>query len=306
MTRSKRMIFLILPAGLIAIAFASVLIKLCPAPAPVISLYRLAVAAIFYVIISVTTTSPRPGLTLKDKGLLLVSGAFLAIHFATWIASLSLTSVSSSVVLVQTAPIFVVLGSIVFLKERPTPAALLGISITLMGALSISLYDSQATDLSVTGNLLAIGGAIGAAGYLIVGRSVREQISTLHYVRTVYSIAAVFMLIFVLALKLPLFGFSRETYVLLMAIAIGPQIIGHTSLNWGLKHFSATTISILTLTEPVGASILAWWILDEDLTGAKIISGIIILTGIVLVVKNEPAHTSKNATLPDTPETTAK
>jgi drug/metabolite transporter (DMT)-like permease len=297
------MIFLIVPVGLIAIAFASVLIKLCPAPAPIISLYRLAVAAIFYVTLSVTTKSHQPDLTLKDKGLLVASGAFLAIHFATWIASLSLTSVSSSVVLVQTAPIFVVLGSSLFLKERPTPTALLGISITLAGAISISLYDSHATSLSVTGNLLAIGGAIGAAGYLIAGRSVREHIPTVQYVRTVYSIAAVLMLIFVLSLKLPLFGFSSETYILLLAIAIGPQIIGHTSLNWGLKHFSATTISILTLTEPVGASILAWWILDEDLTGAKIISGIIILTGIVLVVKSEPTRTSKQTTLPDTPET---
>jgi drug/metabolite transporter (DMT)-like permease len=278
----------ILTIGLVSISFASIFIKLCQAPSIVIAFYRMGIASSLYWCYAVIQNR-NPGSTLNPAQLKLslLSGLFLAIHFATWIASLEYTSVASSVVLVQTSPIFVAIGSHFILREKHRMATLTGILVTILGALAVSLTDYSASRSSLHGNLLALAGAIGAAGYFLLGRKLRVGMGTLSYVTIVYSAATLFILFFAILEKKSFIGYTKQTFVLLAAIAIVPQMIGHTSLNWALKYFSATSVAIFTLGEPIGATFLAYILLGEKIGPLKLLGCVIILLGISLVFLTE-------------------
>jgi drug/metabolite transporter (DMT)-like permease len=288
-TSHKHQAIIVLGIGLIAISFASIFIKLCDAPSLVIAAYRLTIASIFY--IGFTRIRSGPILAVYSKSqlkLVLLSGIFLTIHFATWITSLKFTSVASSVVLVQSAPIFVAIGSFIFLRERPSKLTMLGILIALLGSVIISAHDFSLDKNSLVGNLLAVAGAIGAAGYLLAGRKLRAEIDTFRYVTAVYSVAAILLLLIAFLSKVSFVGYSSRTYLLFLAIALIPQIIGHTTVNWALKYFTATAVAVIILGEPIGASILALVILGETLSVVKIIGGLIILTGVTIAILDDP------------------
>lgn len=287
-------LYLVLAVGLIAISFASILIKLCDAPAMVIASYRLGVSALFFAAVSgVKKGNPFTKFSGQPIFLALVSGFFLSLHFATWITSLKYTSVANSVVLVSTSPVFVAVGSVFFLKEKITRLQIFGIVLTLLGAGILSLNELALAHRSIVGNALALVGAVGAAGYFLVGRNLRSQFDTRTYVTAVYSTAAVLLLIVTLSMQLPLTGYDRKIYGLFVLIAVLPQIIGHTSFNWALKFVSATMISIITLGEPVGAVILAYFLLQEKITANQAIGGILILSGVALAIRGESLQKTK-------------
>lgn len=288
-TTHKHQAIFVLSIGLIAISFASIFIKLCDAPSLVIAAYRLGIASIFY--IGFTRIRYGPILSVYSKSqlkIVLLSGVFLTIHFATWITSLKFTSVASSVVLVESGPIFVAIGSYIFLREKPSKLMLLGILMAFIGTIIISVHDFSLDKNSLVGNLLAIAGAIGVAGYLLAGRKLRASIDTFRYVTMVYSVAAILLILLAIMSGNSLVGYTSKTYLLLFAIAMIPQVIGHTSLNWALKYFSATAVAVIILGEPIGASILALVILGETLSAVKIIGGFIILTGVIIAILSEP------------------
>lgn len=290
----KQQAVTVLGIGLIAISFASIFIKLCEAPSLVIAAYRLTIASIFY--IGFTRIRSGPILAAYSRSqlkIVLFSGVFLTIHFATWITSLKFTSVASSVVLVQSAPIFVAVGSFIFLREKPTKLMLLGISIVLLGSIIISAHDFSLDKNSLVGNLLAVAGAIGAAGYLLAGRKLRSSIDTFRYVTVVYSVTAILLLLIAFVNGNSFTGYTSKTYLLLFAIAMIPQVIGHTTVNWALKYFSATAVAVIILGEPIGASILALVILGEKLSLVKISGGIVILIGVIIAVIAEPKNDKK-------------
>ncbi|MCI0515532.1 DMT family transporter [candidate division KSB1 bacterium] len=292
---NKMRIYPVLLLGLMAVSTASVLIKFCAAPSLVIATYRLGIAASLYWAIVKFKAIPvwaafRPG----DRRLAFISGLFLTLHFAMWITSLKYTSVASSVVLVQSSPVFVALSSYLILREKIKWPQLLGILLALLGGISISAYDFSTNQSSAIGNLLALGGAIGAAGYILAGRKLRARIDTLPYVTWVYSVTAITLFLITLIIGAPLTGYSLRTYGLFLAIALLPQVIGHTTFNWALKYFSATTVSVILLGEPIGATILALIFLGEQLSWIKILGGLIILGGVLLVILVE----AKNPDLP--------
>lgn len=284
----KAKIIFILTVGLISISFASIFIKLCDAPSLVIASYRLAIASVFYMMVTrIKKGSIWRSLSWSQLKIVLVSGVFLTIHFATWISSLKYTSVANSVVLVQSAPIFVAIGSFIFLREKPSLLLIAGIVIAILGGLIISVADFSSNGNSLTGNILAVSGAIGAAGYMIAGRKLRKTMDTLSYVTFVYSIAAIFLIILTISNGVSFIEYNMKTYLLFIAIAVFPQIIGHTTINWSLKIFSATTVSIIILAEPIGSSILALLLLHETLSLTTIIGGGIILIGVIVVILAE-------------------
>ncbi len=282
---SKLQVVLVMTVGLLAISSSSVLTKLCAAPAFAIALYRLGIASVFYVAVARATGGPLR--SVFDRGqirLAMFAGLALALHFATWISSLDYTSVASSVVLVVTSPIWVALGSFLFLNEKPQKLMWLGILITFSGTVIISGTDFSLSPQRLTGNLLALSGAVFAATYLLIGRKLRAQIDTFQYVTVVYSTATLFTIVFILFAGTPVWGFSNITYIYLISIAVFPQIIGHTSFNWALKYFSATSVAIVILGEPIGASILAWIFLGERISTLQFVGGFVILMGVMLTL----------------------
>jgi drug/metabolite transporter (DMT)-like permease len=174
------------------------------------------------------------------------------------------------------------------LKERTSRLMWLGIALAIAGSAVIGLADlSNPYGGTGWGNLLALAGAWFAAGYLLIGRSVRDQLPFVAYVWIVYGTAAVLLMAWVALRGLPLAGYSLRAMGLMIALGLIPQLIGHTAANYAVRHLSATLVSIAVLGEPVGSTILAVFLLGEQPGLLQILGGILILAGIVFASQVE-------------------
>lgn len=280
-------LYLLLPIGIIAISTAAIFIKLCEAPALVIAAYRLTLASLILLPFAGYKKTWK-GWNRSELRWLILSGTFLALHFAFWIASLKFTSVASSVVLVSTNPLFVGIGAWLFFKESLAFNLILGIILSVLGCGLISFGDVALSREALMGDGLALLGAITASGYLLIGRKMRKGQALLSYIFPVYAAGAIVLIMISLAFQKPFFGFSSSTYLYLFLLALVPQLIGHTTFNWALKYISAPMVAIAILGEPVGSTILAFFILGEGLTPLKIIGGILIFSGILIALAPHP------------------
>jgi len=278
--------YVVLAIGVVSVSFAAIFIRLAEAPPLVIATYRLCLASLILGPIAWTRSRDElRRLSRREILMALLSGAFLALHFGAWITSLSYTSVVTSVVLVTANPIFVAIASYFFFGEMLSRQTILGIVVCLIGAVLIGYGNWRLGPSQLIGGLLALLGALAAAGYLLIGRRLRQSVGLLSYTSLVYSSAGLFLLLLTLALGYPLFGYTTPTYVMLVLLAVVPQLLGHSSLNWSLRFVSATLVTIAVLGEPVGATAWAFLILDEVPTLTEIGGGILILIGIFVAFR---------------------
>ncbi|MGW8209680.1 MAG: DMT family transporter, partial [Syntrophobacteria bacterium] len=282
---------LALISGVLAVSTGAIFAKLAEAPALVIAAYRVGLASLILAPIAWWQARDELlGLEKKDYMLALLSGFFLALHFSTWISSLSYTSVANSVVLVNTNPLWVGILTPVISKDRLTLMTKIGIVISVIGGAIIGAGDFATGGQALWGDFLALLGSICAAVYLLLGRNLRRKLSLLAYVIICYGSAAIILWVLVIALGLQVVGFSSGTYAAFAGMALISQIIGHTSYNWALKWFSASLIAVSLLGEPIGATILAYIIFDETLTWTKLIGGSLILAAIYLAARGEQVN----------------
>jgi drug/metabolite transporter (DMT)-like permease len=212
------------------------------------------------------------------------AGVFLALHFATWISSLSYTSIAASTSLVTTNPIWVALLSWLWFKEKPAIATLVGIVCAILGSLIISLGVSSADGMGLNpplGNALALIGAIAVSIHFLLGREAqRLGLSVTHHVVLTYSTAALVLL------PLPwVFGSSYRghpplVYGCILLLALFPQLVGHTSFNWAVRWVSPTLVALTILAEPVGSSLLAFILFQENPGGVVLAGAAVILLGV--------------------------
>jgi len=279
---------IVLPLGLIAISFASIFIKLCEAPPLVIAAYRLGLAGIILGFLHLPQTVREIRfLNPREVLLTLLAGLFLSLHFAFWITSLRYTSVASSVIFVTTNPIFVALASVLLLREKLSLTLFFSILIAVVGGILIGWGDWGQGEQTVYGDFLALLGAVMATGYLLVGRRIRPKMSLWPYITLVYGVAGVLLILFALLSGHSLFGYSRKDYLLFFLLALIPQLIGHTTVNWALRFFSATLVAVFILGEPILATLLANLLLGEPIGPNILWGGILVLTGIYLSAREE-------------------
>ncbi|HZR02159.1 MAG TPA: DMT family transporter, partial [Burkholderiales bacterium] len=195
-----------------------------------------------------------------------------------------------STILVTTNPIWVALASLLWLGERPSRAALIGIAVALFGTLfTFGGEDGPSirANAATFGNALALIGALAASGYLLIGRAVRDLLPLLTYVALAYSTAAALLWVAVLATSASLHGFSAFAWLALILLALGPQLIGHTAFNFALRHMSAPFVALSILGEPIGAAFLAWLLFGERFSSLQFIGFALLLIGIFLAARGE-------------------
>ena len=296
----------VLALAVLAASFSSIFIRFAQSEASslVISAYRLAIASLLLSpILLFRYRGEVRALSRSESRLSLLAGLFLAIHFGTWITSLEYTSVASSVVLVQTAPLMVAALSPRLLGEKISRYLIVGLLIAMLGSLIVGISDTcgaegclQLDELlrgtAIRGDLLALAGAAAGAGYAIVGRRVRQSVSLVPYIGIAYGAAAIALVAASLFQGAPLFGFEPQTYLWLLLLAIFPQLVAHTSYNWALGYAAAAAVSLVLLAEPVASGILALVILDETPTVLRLVGGVLILIGIGLgTMRSDPSLT---------------
>jgi len=272
--------------SILAVSTASILIRISNAPALAIASYRMLLSTLILSPYFFYTGGIEKVRSIGRKGvlMLILIGIVLAIHFGSWITSLSLTTVASSVIFVHIDPIFVALISHFFLGERVSRRTVFGIILGISGATLIAVGDAGMGELNLYGDLLALVGGIMLGIYILGGRALRQKMDLTSYVTPVYFTSALVLLLVSFLTGTKLSGYAPREYLLFFVIAIVPMIFGHTVYNWALKYVEAPIVSLSLLGEPVGASILAYIFLGEIPTSIILIGGALTLSGILITV----------------------
>ena len=277
--------------AVLALSFSSIFVtklESLEVPPLVIAFYRMAIATLILLPAALGFKRREiASLMRRDLSLLVLGGFCLAVHFGAWITSLKYVPIATSIVLVNSHPLFVVIASYLFLGERPPRRGLMGTAVGLAG-MAVMTHDAFGNvQLAMKGDGLALLGALAVVGYFIVGRKARARISLLGYVTPLYAACSLFLLIWVLAAGHPLAPYSQTAWLYLAALAIIPTIIGHTVFNWALKHVRPTAISVAFLGEPVVASLLALIFFAQRPPLATFIGGALVLAGVYLTTKSQ-------------------
>lgn len=276
---------LLLILGVAAISWSGPLVRLATEAEPVaMAFWRTAIATL--VLAPFALARHREEIRSLDRRnliALMVSGALLALHFATWIASIDMTTVASSVLLVNSQPIFVALGS-GLLGERVTRRTWVGIVIAIAGASLVAGGDFGASTRAGMGAVLAVVGAGTEAGYWMIGRHARQRMSLLAYVVLVYGFCALILFFAALATGAPLTGYRGSTWAALGAIVVGPQLLGHTTFNFLLGKLEAAKVVVAILGEPAGAAVIAALLFGEIPRATIIPGALFLIAGITVVL----------------------
>ncbi|WP_031517972.1 DMT family transporter [Desulfofalx alkaliphila] len=288
MTNSTKPIinpYLAVLLGVLAASFSAIFTKLADAPALIIAFYRLAFTVLLLAPLAFATGRQElKHISGRDLLLAVLSGVLLAMHFATWVTSLNYTTVASSTVLVTMQPLFVIAGGYFLYKEKISRKGLAGAGLALTGSIIIGINDFQVGGQALLGDLLAFAGAIFVAGYVLIGRSLRFRLSLFTYVTLVYSASAVTLMLCSLVMELPFYPYDGATWMWFLMLAVIPTIFGHTVFNWALRYVKAAVVSVSILGEPVGATILAYFIFGEVPTMLQLLGGAVIITGLYIFI----------------------
>ncbi|HYP29477.1 MAG TPA: DMT family transporter [Blastocatellia bacterium] len=272
--------------AVLALAFSSIFItylERAQVPPIAIAFYRMAIATALLLPAALALRRREMSLlTRRELALLLLAGFCLAVHFGAYITSLKYIPIATSVVLVNSHPLFVVLASYVFLGERPSRIHLIGTVTGLAGMLIIGREGLKNVELALVGDALAILGALSVVGYFIVGRKVRARISLLGYVTPLYAVCSAFLLVWAVASGTRLYPYGPSEWLYFAALAVVPTILGHTVFNWAIKHVRPSTISLAFLGEPVVASVLAFFFFDQSPPLSTFVGGAVVLLGVYL------------------------
>ena len=269
-------------AGTFFTSVSSIIIRFSEAPALAMAAYRM-LFTIVMIAIPVLMNNRNEFKTLNKKSYILcvLSGVFLAFHYAFWMQSIQMTTIANSTVLVSSSPIFVAIFNYFLLKEKFNKRMIFGISASMSGTIIIAMGSSGGAQSSMMlGNLFAFLGAIFVAGYLIIGGIVRKNVSAGVYVFIVYSVSAIILFFMNFITGTPIYPYAPKEFMLFFLLAFCSSILGHTVYNYLVKYYSSTLISVSTLSEPIYASILAMIIFREIPSVHTIIGGIIVIAGI--------------------------
>lgn len=297
--------YLALAAGVLIVSTAALLIRWAidaGAEPLAVAAGRLTVAAAVVVPLAVALRGRElRGIARRDWTVAAVAGLFLAVHFATWIASLRYTSVASSVALVTTNPIWVGLMSWWLLSEPPSRRTSAGIALAVLGSGLIIASDLSAEAAvegraPMFGNILALLGAIAISGYFLVGRGLNRRLTLLAYVAIVYGASALAMNAIAIAGGQGPWTIPAAAWVPIVLMALGPQLAGHTIINASLRHLSATFVALAILGEPVGSAVLAWLLLGESFAPLQLAGFATLLAGIVVAASGEDARGRRGPT----------
>lgn len=277
--------FIPIIVGVFSVALSAIFVKMTSADSGVTAFYRmlfsiLLMSPVFFM----KYTQEIKKLSKRDWAFTSIAGIFLAFHFILWFESLNYTSVASSTVLVTLQPLFAFAGTYFFFKEKLSIKTLISGAIAVLGSVLIGYGDFKISGSALYGDLLALIACALITGYLLFGQDVRQRLSLITYTFVVYSFSTI-ALFFYIIVKGESFGpYPASEWMWFLLLAIIPNLLGHTLFNWSLKWVSTNVISIAILFEPVGAAILAYFILGELLSSSQIIGGSVVLFGIILFV----------------------
>jgi drug/metabolite transporter (DMT)-like permease len=279
---------LVLAVALVAVSWSAILVRLCEAPALGIAFWRMLFATLATCLLSLRRLERADLRRALGGGRAAVAGIFLAAHFATWIRSLELTRISSSVLLVNLAPLLSGLAGHLWLADPLGRRAVAGHLLALAGVALVAAGDwSLGGGDHLAGDALAVAGAGAVAGYLLIGRSMRQRAALTSYLLAVYATCTLALAAACLAADVPLGGYPAATYGWIALMAAGPHLLGHNLLNWAVRRLPTHLVQASVLGEPVLASLYALWIFGERPAPGWIAGALCVGAGVAWVAREE-------------------
>lgn len=280
--------------GVIAVSASAIFVKFSDAPSGVIAFYRLLFSVLFMLPVFLMKYVKELALISgRDWLYAILAGVFLSFHFILWFESLNYTSVASSTVLVTLQPLFAFVGTFLFFKERFTLKAILCAVAAIVGSVIISWGDFQVSGTALFGDILALLACALVTAYLMFGQSVRKRISLVTYTFVVYSISSIVLLLYVFIVGESLYPYPKNEWLNFILLALIPTLLGHSLFNWAIKWISTSVISMAILFEPIGATILAYYLLSEKVLFTQVLGGSVVIVGISLFLLNERSGKQK-------------
>lgn len=288
------LIILILCVGVIGVSTAAIFIRLCFQVAGesgfgfsfLIAASRLLLASL--IVLPLVSKTPQVAVTKQAYQFAIAAGVALSLHFASWISSLAFTSIAASTTIVTTKPIWVAILSWLWLQQRLTRLTLIGIIIALLGGMGIALGDAntlQGGSNPLLGDSLALFGAWSASLYFLLGKQAQALgLSIGHYSAIAYTVAALLLFPLPFLFETTYWGYPFQIYLYLLGMALFSQVFGHTSFNWAMRWISPTLVTLMLLFEPVGASVLGFFVFGEIPSQFVFIGGIFVLIGVAIAI----------------------
>jgi drug/metabolite transporter (DMT)-like permease len=279
----------LMAVGLAAVSTSGPLMAAIVAPALAVAMWRNAFALVAITPAALLTRLDElRGMTTRERRWALGAGVLLAGHFATWVPSLRFTSVASATAIVCTQPVWVALIARASGHDVPR-RTWVGITIALVAVVVLTGVDFSLEPRALWGDLLALLGGVFAAFYTVAGGEVRRSVSTTSYTLICYATAAVMLLVVCLAAGLELVGYSRQTWLQLVALTLGAQLLGHSVFNLVLRTTSPTVVSLVLLLEVPGAAVIAAVFLGQVPPVAALPAALLLLVGLGIVGSGRPA-----------------
>jgi len=280
--------------AVLAVSWSSIFIRWCGDTSPIIiSFYRMLWSALLFGIIVRVKTSSAPffrPLEWKDRGLILLAGILLALHFVAWIFALQLTTIAHSLLILSSQPVFALILSPLILKERGGWRSVLAVLITLIGVTLIVWQDFGFEIEQVWGDLLSLASALFVTLYIFIARYLRGKIVLLPYLMMVYGSAALTLIAVSFFGDYPIIDYPVKIHLMMLLLALVPTGIGHSLLNWSARRIEVYKVNIASLGELVLASIMAFIFFGEKPYGIFYVGAGLILIGILLAIseRREP------------------
>jgi drug/metabolite transporter (DMT)-like permease len=273
--------YLLLLTGVLCISWSAILVKLADVSGLGSAFYRMLFGTIG--IIPVWLYFRKPLTDKKGITIAILCGALFATDIALWNTSILLSKASVSTLLANLAPVWVGIGSLLFLREKPGKIFWIGTLISMIGV-GIIVGIRSVSDLSLTkGNILSIIASVFYGAYLLTVRKGRVGLDTFTFT-TISMISSTVMLgVICLISNTQLTGYSTNSWLYLIILGLIPQVIGWLSINQALGHIKPTIASVSLLSQSVFTAIFALPVLGETLTISELSGAVLVLTGIYLV-----------------------
>lgn len=285
-TQSGAVYSAVLLAALVAVGHAAIFVRMADAHPLVTAAWRLAIATA--VLLPFAATLARDEIRRMDRAqwrLIAWASVFLALHFATWIASLDYTSIANSVVLVTLTPVWLALWAVIVLRRPPDRRTWAAVMLAMAGSAIMGAGSARLGLATLGGDALALAGGILFMGFFLFAEVARQTVGLVAFVTLVYGGAAVLLWIAVLALGLPAGGFSTQTWLAFLGLGLVSQIVGHTGFNWAVRAISPMILAIVLLAEPLLSAGLGWLYFAEGFARETAWGGVVILAAIYLGVR---------------------
>ncbi|MBY0026338.1 DMT family transporter [Priestia aryabhattai] len=286
---------LFLLVGVLAVSFSSILIKWSDAPASILGMYRL----LFTVFLFLPFLPWREmkilfkNSTVKEWLMLVVSGVFLGLHFLFWMESFSHTTVASAMILTALEPVFVVIGAYFLFKEKTSKVGIISILIAVSGSMIIASGDIGVSKTALYGDLLSVLGTVAVSVHMLAGQDLCRKMPPIIYSFAVFLIGGLVLFVYNICTNVSLTQYDTKDWWIFLLLALIPNIFGHALFNWLLKYVGATTISMAILGEPIGAIILAYFLLGEMTTASQLMGGMIVMISVMIFLKYKAAEPEK-------------